>query len=149
MNFEEIMQRAVNVEAKASLKSSIIIWDLDIYCSGSHRSFNSTALKMQTQGTTVKDSSRPKKPKVKETKSIRANAVEPLEQDKKDKKDWGDKKRSFRKKKKRSNTLVTGNNAIDALKKKKKNRDCDISEVTCYNFNKKEHFAKTCIKPKN
>ena len=49
INFEEMVQRIVNAKANASLRSSTIVWDLDIFCSQGHRPFNSTALKMQTQ----------------------------------------------------------------------------------------------------
>ena len=32
INFEEIVQKAVNVKAKAGLRSSTMVWDLDICC---------------------------------------------------------------------------------------------------------------------
>ena len=104
---------------------------------------------MQTQGIIAKDSPRPEKPKAKEIKSVYANAAEPLEQDKKNKKDRRDKKRRFWGRKEQNDTPATGNNAINALKKKKKNRDCDISRVTCYNCNKKGHYVNICTEPKN
>ena len=67
MDFEEIVQKAVNVEAKAGLRSSAMIWDSDIYCPQGHRSFYNTASKVQTQGTSAKElrpkESRPKKAK--------------------------------------------------------------------------------------
>ena len=50
------MQKTVNAEAKAGLKSSIMVLDLDINCSKSQRFSNSTASKIQTQKTTAKDS---------------------------------------------------------------------------------------------
>ena len=93
MNFEEKIQRVVNMEAKVGLKSSTMVWDSNIRYPRGHRLSNSTALKVQTQEITAKDFSRPKKPKFKDIKAIRANAAEPLEQDKKDKKDRRDKKR--------------------------------------------------------
>ena len=43
MDFEEIVQKAVNVQSKAGLKSSIIVRDLDICCLSGHWSSNSTA----------------------------------------------------------------------------------------------------------
>ena len=46
MNFEEMMQRAVNVEAIAGLRSSNMVRDLDIRYLKSHRFSNSTDLKM-------------------------------------------------------------------------------------------------------
>ena len=144
-----MVQKAVNAEAKAGLRFSIMVQDSDIRCCRGHRFSNSTISKVQTQGTTTKDFSRPEKPKPKKTKSVRADVAEPLEQNKKDKKDCRDKKRRFQEKKERSNTLATSDNAIDTSKKKKKNRDCTTSRVTCYNCNKKGYFANTYTKPKN
>ena len=43
------MQRVVNAKIKAGLKSSIMIWDLDIYCPKSHCSSHNTSLKIQIQ----------------------------------------------------------------------------------------------------
>ena len=75
--------------------------------------------------------------------------VKPSKQDKKDKKDRQNKKRKFWERKKRSDIPTTGNNGIDALKMKKKCQDRDTSGVTCYNCNKKSHFANICTEPKN
>ena len=50
-----MVQRAVNAKAKAGLKFSIMVWDSDICYLRGHRPSNSTALKVQTQGTTAKD----------------------------------------------------------------------------------------------
>ena len=63
MNFEEIVQRAVNAEAKAGLKFSTIVRDLDICCPRGHCLSNNTTAKVQIQRTTVKD------PRLKETKT--------------------------------------------------------------------------------
>ena len=81
MDFKEMVQRAVNAESKAGLRSSIIVRDLDIRCLRGHRSSNSTASKVQTQGTTTKDShlEEPKVKKIKPT-PFRAEASKPSEQ---------------------------------------------------------------------
>ena len=107
---------------------------------------------MQTQEKSAKgpEESRTKEAKPAEGKTPvppRTTAAESLEQVKKDRKD---KKRRFRERKERSeDTPATGNNALDASKKKKKNRDCDTSRVTCYNCSKKDYFANICTEPKN
>ena len=154
MNFVEMMQRAVNAEAEAGLRSSVMVWDSDIRCPQGHRPSNNTTSKMQTQGTSAKKLD-PKESRTKEAKPAeekasdppRTNAVEFSEQDKKAKKD---RKWRFRERKERSeDTPATGDNAIGVSKKKKKNRDCDTNGVTCYNCNKKGHFANTCTEPKN
>ena len=154
IDFEEIVQKTVNAEAKAALKSSAIVRDLDIRCPQGHRPSNSTIAKVQTQGTSAKkprpEESRTKKVKPAKGKAPvppRTNATESSEQSKKDRKD---KKQRFQERRKRSeDTPATGDNAIDVLKKKKKNQDRDISGVTYYNCNKKGHFANTCTEPKN
>ena len=106
---------------------------------------------MQTQGTSAKG---PEESKTKEVRLAkgrapappRATVAESSEQGKKNRKD---KKRRFRERRERSeDTPATGDNAIDASKKKKKNKDRDTSGVTYYNSNKKGHFANTCTKPK-
>ena len=85
MDFEKMVQRAVNAEVKAGLKSSTMVQDSDIRCPRGHRPSNSTAAKVQTQET--KDS-HPEEPKVKETRLALswAEASEPSEQACKEKK---------------------------------------------------------------
>ena len=62
-----MVQMAVNIEAKAGLRSSTIVRNLDTHCPRGQRPSNSTASKMQTKGTTIKDF-HPEEPKVKEAK---------------------------------------------------------------------------------
>ena len=85
MDFEDMVERAVNAEAKASLRSSTMVRDLDIRCPRGHRPSNSIAAKVQTQGT--KDS-HPEEPKVKETRPAASwsEASEPSKQARKEKK---------------------------------------------------------------
>ena len=81
MNFEEIVQKTVNAEAKAGLKSSTMVWDLDICCPRGHRLSNNIVSNVQTQKTTAK-CSHPEEPKIKNVKSTlswAAEASEPLE----------------------------------------------------------------------
>ena len=70
MNFEEIVQRAVNIEAKTGLKSIIIIQDSDIHCPQDHCSFNNTTSKIQIQEITAKNFSHLKEPKTKDPKLV-------------------------------------------------------------------------------
>ena len=83
INFEEMVQKAVNAEAKAGLRFSSMVRNSDIHCSRGHRPSNCTAAKVQTQGS--KDS-HPKEPKVKEVRPTRAEASERSEQARKEKK---------------------------------------------------------------
>ena len=99
---------------------------------------------MQTQRTSVKDYSRSEKPKTKDLKSVplHNNPAEPAKQE--------DKQKRFKRQQERTRepkkTPATGNNTINAVKKKKKR---DTSKVTCFNNNKKNHYASNCTKPKN
>ena len=154
MDFEEMVQKVVNAEAKVGLRSSAMVRDSDIRCPQSHRFSNSTASKVQTQETSAKKP-RPEESRTKKAKPAKekvpalpwVNVAEFLEQGKKDRKD---KKRRFWERREQSeDTPASGNNAIDVSKKKKKNWDCDTNKVTCYNCNKNGHFANTCTKPKN
>ena len=76
------MQKAVNVEAKAGLKSSIMVQNSDIHCHKSHCSSNIIASKVQTQETIAKDShlDEPKVKKAKLTLSRVVEASKPSEQ---------------------------------------------------------------------
>ena len=55
-NFEEIVQKTINIKAKVRLKSSIIIQNLDFCYPKSHYPFNtiSTTSKVQTKEITIK-----------------------------------------------------------------------------------------------
>ena len=56
MSFEEIMQRIVNTEVKANLKSSIMIRDSNICCLRNYCFSNIIISKVQTQTTIAKNS---------------------------------------------------------------------------------------------
>ena len=147
MNFEEIVQKAVNAKAKAGLRSSIMVWDPDICCPKSHCSFNITASKVQTQKITAKDS-HPKELKIKEARLTLswAEVSKPFEQACKEKK-----KKKYQERQDKEQTLASTANTIEVQqKKKKKNRDQDVSKITYFNCNKKGHYASICTKlPKN
>ena len=46
VNFEEMVQKAVNAKAKAGLRSTTMVRDSDIRCSRGHRPSNNTTSKM-------------------------------------------------------------------------------------------------------
>ena len=140
-DFEEMVQRVVNVEAKAGLRSSTMIQESDARCSRGHRPSHNTSSKVQTQGS--KDFSRFKKPKPKNLK------LAPLYDDMAElakKEDKKDKKKKLQNHRRKRNEQIpaTGDN-IEAPKKKKKRRD--PSKVTCFNCNKKSHYANNCTEP--
>ena len=116
MDFEEMVQKAVNAEVKAGLRSSIMVQEMNARCPKGYRPFHNTFSKVQTQGS--KESSRSKEPKSKEPKLApsRDNAAESAKkEDKKDKK----KKLQNCRRKENKQTPAIGDN-IEAPKKKKK-----------------------------
>ena len=147
MDFEEIVQRAVNAKAKAGRRSSTMVRESDARCpKGRHPSHN-TSSKVQTQGTTAKEphteEPRPKEAKPTNGKNParpRSDSAEPEKISRTDKK-----KEYFEKKKKKwdrkNNTPATGDNANKIGEKKKRSDD------RCYNCQKKGHFSRNCPEP--
>ena len=131
-----MVQRAVNAEAKAGLRSSTMVQESDAHCPRGHRPSHNTSSKVQTQGS--KDSSRSKKLKPKDPKSAPSsdNAAEPAK--KEDRKEKKQKLRNQRRKHTGEQTPATGVNT-EAPKKKLKTR--------CFNCNKKGHYANECTEP--
>ena len=74
INFEEMVQRIVNAEAKAGLRSSTMVQNLNICCSRGHRLSYNTSLKVKTQGTTAKEP-RTKEFRPKEAKSTNGKTL--------------------------------------------------------------------------
>ena len=151
INFEQMMQRAVNAEAKAGLRSSTMVRDLDICYPRDHCHSNSTTLKVQTQGITTKES-KPEQSRPKELKSVEGKNPAPLysESMKLGKTFRTDKRREYLKKKRdrKNNTSTTEGNANVVNNGKKKRND--QGDGRCYNCQKKCHFSKNYPKlPKN
>ena len=142
------MQRAVNAEAKKNLRSSTMVWDLEVCCPKSHHPSHNTSLKVQIQGS--KDSSCFKKLKFKDPKSAlsRDNAAKlPKKDNKKDKKKKFKGQRGKYTGERKKQTPATSINTTNVLKKKKKRRD--VNEIIYFNCNKKGHFISNYTKPKN
>ena len=135
MNFKKMMQKAVNTKTKAGLRSSIMVWNLDVRCPRGHRLSHNIFLKMQIQG--FKDFSCSKKPKPKDSKPVLLcdNAAKPAKI-----KDQKDKKKRFRNQKREhteEQIMATGVNTNTSKKKIK---------ARCFNNNKKSYYANKCTK---
>ena len=127
MDFEEMVQKAVEKEDKAGLRLSTIAWDLDAHCPRDHRPSNSTVLKVQTQEKISKKSkpkeSRPKKAKLAKGKNsvlLCSKFIEPGTTSLTDKRrEYFEKKKKKRDRK--NNTPATGDNVnvVEVGKKKK------------------------------
>ena len=140
MNFKEMVQRAGNAEAKAGLRSSTMVRDSDVRCLRGYRPSHNTSSKVQTQGSSHKNSPRTKESKNKDPKLAlpRGNTAEPAKKEDKKKKPWE------RKRERNKQTLATSDNT-EAPKKKKKRRDS--SKVTYFNCDKKDYYASNCTEP--
>ena len=114
MDFEEIVQKAVNAEAKAGLKSSTMVRNSDIHYLRGHCPSNSITTKVQTQGT--KDS-HPEELKIKEIRPtpFRAEANKPSKQARKEKK-----KKRHQERRDKDQTSASTANATKVQQKKKK-----------------------------
>ena len=128
MDFEEMVQRAFNVEAKAGLRSSTMVQESDACCPKSHRPSHNTFSKVQTQGSSHKDSSRTEESRPKEAKLTDGKAPAPPRSDEPTKPNHEKKKREWLKKKK-DPTPSTGDNAIEAQMKKR--TPGNTSQMTC------------------
>ena len=140
-SFKEIVQRAINAEVKAGLRSSTMVWDLDARCPRGHRSSHNTSSKVQTQGTIAKEF-RAEEPRPKEAKQADGKVSAPPYFHKPVKLTCQEKKKEYWKKKqnKKNFFTATGDNAIKGKK----------SDEKCYNYQKKSHIARNCPKsPKN
>ena len=89
-SFKEMVQKAINAEAKAGLRSSTMVKDSDVYCPKGHRPSHNIFSKVQSQGSNNKDFSYSEESKPKDPKPIppRDNVAVKLakKKDKKDKK---------------------------------------------------------------
>ena len=141
MDFKEMVQRIINAEAKAGLKSTTMVRKLDANCPKGYRLSYNTSSKVQTQSFSHKDSPRFEEPKPKDPKPAPSydNAAEPAK--KEDKKEKKKRLRNQRQEHTSEQTLATKVNT-EAPKKKLKAR--------CFNCNKKGHYVNECTKsPKN
>ena len=83
-----MVQKTINAEAKAGLRSSIMVRELDARCPRGYRQSHNTLSKVQTQGSSHKNSPRSKKFKPMDPKPapLRDNAAEPTKKENRKKK---------------------------------------------------------------
>ena len=120
-----------------------MIRNTDFRCSRGHCPSQNTSTKMQTQGSTAKES-KPKEFRPKDSKPAnRKTPASPCTNELR-KTFCQDKKKEYLKKKRdwKNSTPFTRNNAIEG-EKKQNNR----GDKKCYNCQKKGHFARNYPKP--
>ena len=150
IDYEELVAKAVRAEAKAGLRPSSYVRETDLNCLQGNRPAHITAHKDQTQGAVNRgDDSKASKGSASAPASAPTQESEPSDKAKKDKKKYWRDKRGSREPK--DSILASGVNAtkVGGGGQRRKNKK-DISGVTCYNCNKKEHFSNKCPEsPKN
>ena len=124
-DYEELVAKAVRAEAKAGLRPSSYVRETDQQVSRGNRPAHTIAHKIQTQGA-MKDHCRDKSKAKASVPTLTRNS-EPSNKARKDKK----KKQH---KAKRDSTPATGVNKAEVGDHRAKK---DISEISCYNCNKK------------
>lgn len=140
-SFEDLVTKAVKAEAKAGLRPSSYVRKTDHYCPRGSRPAHTTAHKVQTQGSSMKDP-RAEEPKEK-TSAPRSEPPEPSEKARKEKKKKAQKDKRDRK----DSNPASGVNATDTSSGKTCKQK-DISQITCYNCDKKGHYATKCPEPR-
>ena len=118
-SFKEMVQRAVNAKAKTGLRSSIMVRDADSHCSRGHCPSQNTSTKVQTQGSTAKES-KPEESRPKDSKPADGKTPAPPCTNEPGKTSRQDKKKKYLKKKRdrKNSTPATRDNAIKDKKKR-------------------------------
>ena len=124
-----MMQKAINAEAKASLRLNIMVWDVDFRYSRSYFLSQNTFTKIQTQVWTAKKS-KPKESRLKDLKLANEKNSTLPRIDEPGKISYQDKKKEYFKKKRdrKNSTLAIKNNAIEGEKKRN-----NQGNEKCYN----------------
>ena len=142
-DYEELVAKAIRAKAKDSLRLGSYIREADLQVLRGSWPTHTTAYKVQTQGAVTHGD----KSKTKAPTSTPAQDSEPSDKSRKDKKKKHYKeKKDFREPREDSTIPASGVNAAEVGgggKYSKRNKK-DPSGVTCYNCNKKRHFADKC-----
>ena len=120
-----------------------MVRDADSRCPRGHCPSQNTSTKVQTQGSTVKES-KPEKSRPKESKHADGKNPAPPRTNEPGKTSRQDKRKEYLKKKWdwKNSTPATRDNAIEGEKKRN-----DQSNKKCYNCQKKSHFVRNYLEP--
>ena len=155
-----LVKKATKAEVKAKIQASVSR-NTDQHCHQGSRLMHTTAAKANPQPQTTKDP-RPEESKVRGLESTvsaappRSNISESSAKARRDKKK-NRRRYDQRQRQTEGSTPASGVNAAKVGEPKKRNDDRnwnrpsrtprDLRESTCYNCNKKSHFAKSCSEP--
>ena len=141
-NYKELVLKVMRAKAKAGLQPSSYGRETDIQVLQGSQPAHITTHKVQMQGARRGDDFKTFKALVSTQES------EPSDKARKNKKKRDNRDRRDSKKPKDSSTLAFGVNMAEVSRggKRKRNKK-DLSGITCYNYNKKEHFINKYPKP--
>ena len=148
-SFKELVKKAVNAEAKAALQLRSYTRKTDQHCLQGSRP---SAAKASTQSQPMKDPrvEKPKKPQESKASALqRSDSAKTSEQarkkkKKKDKQHWGQKPQNSAPAT-RVNSTTTSVGHLSASGRSQPQKD--LSQIICYNCNKKGHYATKCLEP--
>ena len=145
-DYKELVAKTVRAEAKAGLRPSSYIRETDQQVPRGNWPAHTTAHKVQTQGAMKDHRGDDSKAKVststQEVTTQRTNDAEGSEKARKEKK----KSRRNRRRNQEDSTPATGVNKAEVGDHRTKKKD--ISEISCYNCNKKGHYSNKCPEPR-
>ena len=150
IDYEELVAKAVRAEAKASLRPSSYMRKTDLSCLRGNRPAHTITHKIQIQGAGkdhCRDDFKPSKGSASTPASAFTQDSEFSDKARKDKK-----KKYYRGKRnsrelKDSTTPASGVNVAEVGGKGRRRNKKDVSEITCFNCNKKEHYSNKCPEP--
>ena len=150
IDYEKLIAKAVRAKAKAGLRPSSYIRETDLSCLQGNRPAHTTAYKVQTQRVVKNhrgDDFKASKGSASTPVSASTQDFEPSNKVKKDKKKkyWQGKRDS--KKPKDSTNPAFGVNAAEVRSKGRRRKKKDVSEIICFNCNKKRHYSNNSPEP--
>ena len=153
IDYKKLVAKAVKAEAKADLHSRSYMRETDLSCLRGNQPAYIIAHKVQIKGAVkdhCSDDSKASKGSASTPISASIQDSKPSDKVKKDKKKkyWRGKRDS--RESKDSTIPASGVNMAEVEGKKKKKNKKNVSEITCFNCNKKRHYSNKCLMlPKN
>ena len=140
----------MRAKAKAGLRPGSYVQETDLSCLRGNQPAHITAHKVPTQGAGKDhcgDDSKASKCSASTPASASTQDSEPSDKAKKDKKKNYYQGKRNSKDPKDSTTPASGVNAAEVGGKVKRKNKNNVSEITCFNCNKKGHYLNKCPKP--